>query len=86
MSVLLRCGATIVAAFAPGTAPVADSRHPSAKKFAAAGTTNLSQLLDDALAALISRELEHRWLEAHPDDELPAEVPVDLSSVPWDED
>lgn len=49
------------------------------------GTSNLSQLLDDALAALIERELERRWLDAHPDDELPGEVPVDLSSVPWDE-
>ena len=52
---------------------------------AVTGTTNLSQLLDDALAALITRELERRWLDAHPDDELPGEVPVDLSSVPWDE-
>jgi hypothetical protein len=29
MSVLLRCGATIVAAFAPGTAPAAGFRHRS---------------------------------------------------------
>jgi hypothetical protein len=52
---------------------------------AVTGTTNLSQLLDDALAALISRELESQWLEAHPEGELPGEVPVDLSSIPWDE-
>ncbi|HYZ97954.1 MAG TPA: type II toxin-antitoxin system CcdA family antitoxin [Acidimicrobiales bacterium] len=50
------------------------------------GTSNLSMLLDEALAALIERELERQWLEAHPDDELPGEVEVDLSSVPWDED
>lgn len=49
-------------------------------------TSNLSQLLDEALAALISRELERRWLEAHPDEELPGEVPVDLSSVPWEDE
>lgn len=52
---------------------------------AATGTTNLSQLLDQALSALINRELEQRWLAAHPDRELPGEVPVDLSSVPWDD-
>lgn len=50
------------------------------------GTSNLSQLLDDALAALVSRERERRWLEAHPDDELPGAVPVDLSSVPWEDE
>jgi post-segregation antitoxin (ccd killing protein) len=49
------------------------------------GTSNVSQLLDDALAALIERELEKRWLEAHPDEELPGEVEVDLTSAPWEE-
>jgi post-segregation antitoxin (ccd killing protein) len=49
------------------------------------GTSNVSQLLDDALAALIERELEKRWLEAHPDEELPGEVEVDLTSVRWEE-
>jgi post-segregation antitoxin (ccd killing protein) len=49
------------------------------------GTTNVSQLLDEALEALVERELENRWLDAHPNDELPGEVAVDLSSVPWDE-
>lgn len=53
---------------------------------AVTGTTNLSQLLDEALAALIARELERQWLEAHPDDELPGEVEVDLSAVPWEEE
>jgi hypothetical protein len=48
------------------------------------GTSNVSQLLDDALTALIERELEKRWLEAHPDQELPGEVEVDLTSVPWE--
>jgi hypothetical protein len=49
------------------------------------GTSNVSQLLDDALAALIERELEKRWLAAHPDDDLPGEVEVDLTPVPWEE-
>lgn len=51
------------------------------------GTTNVSELLNDALAALIERELEQRWLDAQrtDDDQLPGEVVVDLSAVPWDE-
>lgn len=49
------------------------------------GTANVSQLLDDALAALVERELEKGWLLAHPDDELPGEVEVDLTAVPWEE-
>jgi post-segregation antitoxin (ccd killing protein) len=49
------------------------------------GTSNVSQLLDQALAALIERELEKRWLEAGPGDELPGEVEVDLTSVPWEQ-
>jgi post-segregation antitoxin (ccd killing protein) len=52
---------------------------------AVTGTTNLSQLLDQALAAVIERELERRWLDAHPDDELPGHVQVDLSDVPWED-
>jgi len=50
------------------------------------GTSNVSHLLDQALAALIERELEQRWLHAHPDEELLAEVVPDLSAVPWDEE
>jgi hypothetical protein len=49
------------------------------------GTSNVSQLLDEALLALIERELERRWLATHPDDELPGEVQVDLSDVPWED-
>jgi post-segregation antitoxin (ccd killing protein) len=49
------------------------------------GMSNVSQLLDEALAALVERELERRWLDAHPDHELPGEVEVDLADVPWDE-
>ena len=56
------------------------------------GTESLSTLLDEALAALIERELERRWLDAHPeagprgDADLPGAVPVDLSAIPWDEE
>lgn len=52
---------------------------------AVTGTSNVSQLLEEALGALIERELEKRWLEASRDDGLPGEVQVDLSSVPWEE-
>lgn len=52
---------------------------------AVTGASNVSQLLEEALGALIERELEKQWLEANRDDELPGEVPVDLSSVPWEE-
>jgi hypothetical protein len=50
---------------------------------AVTGTSNISQLIDAALEVLINRE--QRWIDAHPDDELPGQVGVDLSSVPWDE-
>lgn len=50
------------------------------------GTNSVSELLDDALGALIERELERRWLDAHPDDDLPGEVVPDLSALPWDEE
>lgn len=49
---------------------------------------SLSELLDRALEALVERELERRWLEAHDGDDasdLPGAVPVDLSHIPWDE-
>lgn len=52
------------------------------------GSENVSELLDDALAALIDRELERRWLAGHTggsdDLDLPGEVVVDLSDLPWD--
>jgi post-segregation antitoxin (ccd killing protein) len=48
------------------------------------GKTNVSELLDDALAALIEREQELRWLAAHDEADLPGEVPPDLSGIPWE--
>jgi hypothetical protein len=50
-------------------------------------TASLSELLDRALEALVERELEQRWLDAHDGDntDLPGPVAVDLSDVPWDE-
>ena len=49
------------------------------------GTDNVSVVLDTALVALIERELERRWLAAHTDHELPVDVPVNLSDLPWDD-
>lgn len=53
------------------------------------GVSNLSQLLEYALGALIERELEQRWLDAYDAEGeagLPGEVAVDLSAVPWDDE
>jgi hypothetical protein len=36
--------------------------------------------------ALVERELERQWLAAHPDEELPGEIEVDLAHLPWDEE
>ncbi len=49
------------------------------------GTDSVSDLLEEALGALIERELEQQWLQAHPDEELPGEVVPDLSAVPWED-
>lgn len=53
------------------------------------GRDNMSALLDDALEALVERELERRWLAgqiaAQPQSDLPDDLPVDLSEVPWDD-
>jgi len=62
------------------------SPHRLARAREITGTDNVSELLDQALDALIERELEQRWLRAHPDQELPGEVLPDLSAVPWDEE
>ncbi|CAN5135688.1 hypothetical protein BH20ACT5_BH20ACT5_21730 [soil metagenome] len=52
------------------------------------GKQNVSELLDSALDALIERELERRWLAGHEvaDADLPGEVPVDLTELPWDDE
>lgn len=49
------------------------------------GTNSVSQLLDQALAALIDLHLERQWLAAHSADDLPGAVPPDLTSIPWDD-
>lgn len=49
------------------------------------GTTNVSQLLDDALRLLIERQLEERWLERFTDEDLPGEITVDWSHIPWED-
>lgn len=52
------------------------------------GVDSVSGVLDRALEALIERELERRWLDAHhgpvPDDDLPGEVAPDLTDVPFE--
>ncbi len=49
------------------------------------GEDNVSAVIDTALGLLIERELERRWLEAHPPADLPGEVVPDLSDLPWEE-
>lgn len=58
---------------------------------AVTGRVSLSELLDDALDALVDRELERRWLDAHQpgeaaDADLPVDAPVDLRSLPWSDE
>jgi hypothetical protein len=65
------------------SATIDPERLAAAKRLT--GKSNVSEVLDDALAVLIERELEREWLDAHPDDDLPGEVPVDLTDVPWDD-
>jgi hypothetical protein len=68
------------------SATVAPERIAEAR--AVVETSSLSELLDRALDALVERELEKRWLDAHDGglEDLPGSVVVDLSDVPWDED
>ena len=66
------------------SATVDPARLAKAKRLT--GKSNVSEVLDDALAVLVERELERAWLAAHPGAELPGEVPVDLSDVPWHDD
>jgi len=42
---------------------------------------NNSAVLNAALDALVERERERQWLEAHTDDGLPGEVAPDLSDL-----
>lgn len=55
------------------------------------GNMKLSELVDEALDALVERELERRWLAGHSTGptsasaDLPGEVAVDLSDLPWEE-
>lgn len=50
------------------------------------GESNVSAVVDAALALLVEREQERRWLEAHPPADLPGAVTPDLSDVPWEDD
>lgn len=46
---------------------------------------SVSEVLDLALAAFVTQTREQTWLAAHGREsrDLPGEVPVDLSDVPW---
>lgn len=52
------------------------------------GSTNLSELLEQGLAALVERELERRWVAGYqrqpPGEDLPAEIEPDLDAAPWE--
>lgn len=50
------------------------------------GNSNLSEVIDGGLEALIDRELERRWLTGHRvnSGDLPGEIAVDLSDLPWE--
>lgn len=49
-----------------------------------AGDDNVSAVIDAALGSFIERELERRWLDAHPPSDLPGEVVPDLTDLPWE--
>lgn len=52
------------------------------------GNENLSDLLDEALGALIDREQERRWLQGRSVVEADpiGDATPDLSDVPWDDE
>lgn len=49
------------------------------------GISNVSRLIDEGLEALIELHLEQRWMARSSEGDLPGEVPVDLSDLPWEE-
>lgn len=65
------------------SATITPSRLAEAR--AVTGLTNVSAIIDLALAALVDLEKERRWLAAHPDPDLPLDVIPDLSELPWEE-
>jgi len=52
------------------------------------GNANLSDLLDEALAALIEREQERRWIEGRSvsDGDPIGDVVPDLTDAPWNDE
>lgn len=61
-----------------------------ARARAASEASSLSELIDEALALLLERRLEERWLaghlRSHAASGTPGEVPVDLRDLPWDDE
>ncbi|MEX1163792.1 MAG: type II toxin-antitoxin system CcdA family antitoxin [Nitriliruptor sp.] len=67
------------------SATVSAERIEQAK--AVTGSSNLSELIERGLAALVERELESRWIEGYRRElevDLPGATPVDLTDVPWE--
>jgi hypothetical protein len=67
------------------SATVDPDRLEAARRIA--GTDRpVSEVIDLALDAYVVHTLEQRWLAAHPaaQTDLPGEVPVDLTAVPWE--
>lgn len=46
------------------------------------GTNSVSDLIEEALGALIERELERRWLDAHPTRNFPARSSLTCQPCP----
>ena len=66
------------------SATVDPARLEAAHTVAGRGRS-VSEVLDLALAVYVTETLEQRWLAARIDQssDLPGEVPVDLSDIPW---
>ena len=63
-----------------------DPRRLEAARRVAGPDRPISEVVDLALDAYVVHTLEQRWLAAHPASraDLPGEVPVDLTDVPWE--
>ncbi len=64
-----------------------DPARLDAARNVAGPSRSVSEVLDLALAAYVTYTLEQRWLAAQTTDrsDLPGEVPIDLTSVPWEQ-
>ena len=69
------------------SATIDPDRLAAARALSPAGS--VSGVLNEALLALIEREQERRWLDAHDAadsvDDLPQDPRPDLTNLPWDD-